>query len=222
MSSLTQLRSEFLHLQKMGAPSNFCLQLQSICDRFGDRELTDRWVNLVELRRFNLPLAKKTLLIRRELVEKMNPRSIDSILNHIDKLPSIGSVRHYRGQKNTVSWVGSIINLVDRSINLVRPITADQVDIAANILIDKYSFLNLADIKYLVINGIAGRYGKVLDRFDVNVFFTWVDQYCEERHTVAEHRKIRTHDQIKKSEEYLSGQDYERGKIERIKELINK
>jgi len=219
--SIVTLNSQFNNLNNVGVPKDFCLQVQGICDRMSDPVLTDRWLTLIRKKKFDLSLAKSSLKVTRKYVSKLNPSSIDQILDYKEILPSIGTIRHYRGDDAVEAFISEIISLIEKSLNLVRPITSEQIVICVRIVVSKYHFLTLADLKLIVNNGLTGMYGRVFDRFDVGVFFEWVNKYVEDRLVVSESRHMREHDKVKHVEQKLSNLDEDRGKIERVKELIN-
>lgn len=50
---------------------------------------------------------------------------------------------------------------------------------SAQIILNQYWFLRLAEIKLFCEGARLGKYGKVFDRFDIQTLFVWLDKYIE-------------------------------------------
>lgn len=56
-----------------------------------------------------------------------------------------------------------------------------QIAETVRMIIDDFYYLNFDDLKFCFNNAKKGKYGKIYDRIDGNIIYSWVQKYGNER-----------------------------------------
>ena len=81
---------------------------------------------------------------------------------------------------------GVLMKMVNAAYNLQQPLTALQASMMANRLMD-YQEMSLEETLVLIRMGIAGTFGPIYGKFDMDTWGQWVDKYMDYR--IDEHER---------------------------------
>lgn len=79
-----------------------------------------------------------------------------------------------------------------------RNMTGQQIAQTAEMILQKYNYLKLDDLKLCFNNAKQGVYGKIYDRLDGQVIFEFLNAYSDSRAVEAERLNLLAHDRHKK------------------------
>lgn len=114
----------------------------------------------------------------------INPASIEAAMS--GDTPALSTVRKYHGDETAKYAVKEIIAEAASMLNIGKNLQAHQIEFMADEVLRDWYFLTLAEIKYLMRQGITGKYGELYDRLDVAVVSGWFERYNEQRTAQAE------------------------------------
>jgi len=112
--------------------------------------------------------------------------------------------------KKELGDVATKIVLVDAIVDLVmffnigKTMNQQQVVITADLILQKFWYLRLSELKYCFTQAMTGAYGKVYDRIDGAVIFDWIEKYLEERKDAIIQKQTQKHEENKKDVSILS------------------
>ncbi len=99
--------------------------------------------------------------------------------------PTLGSIRREYSEDFQIAYVAVwIVNLND-FVNALRKMTPEQIDETATIIVQEYSYLNLADINLVFRRIKKGEFGQLFAEIDGMKILTWFEQYTQERARTA-------------------------------------
>lgn len=81
----------------------------------------------------------------------------------------------------TVGKVTFLISKLCSSLNIGRNMTAPQIAMCAEAIVEEMWRFKLDDIDLCFRNGMTGKYGQIYDRMDQMVIFGWLKEYEKER-----------------------------------------
>ena len=101
--------------------------------------------------------------------------------------PTLGSIRREYSEDFQIAYVSVwIVNLND-FVNALRKMSPEQIEETATILVQEYSYLNLADINLVFRKIKKGEFGQLFAEIDGMKVLSWFEQYAHERmHTAAD------------------------------------
>ena len=107
--------------------------------------------------------------------------------------PTLATVRKYQEEQTALDAIVEIISFAAALVNTERNLTPMQVEYIAAEIMEQYFYLTLGDIRFLMKQGIAGKYGEIYGRLDVPVVMGWVEKYADDRANHAETRSAQVH-----------------------------
>lgn len=107
------------------------------------------------------------------------------------KAPTIASIRKSFGQDYIQAYIEMWIVNLRMFFNVGKSMTDEQTYMTAELIVDTFYNLNIADINLIFKNAKLGKYGKIYDRLDGNIILEWFQIYFDERCNVAAERSIR-------------------------------
>jgi hypothetical protein len=110
----------------------------------------------------------------------INWKSVLSISLHA-RVPNL---THVYGFQNIHKLLGAMLTGFNESLNLVRPMTAEQVFECSRDLVmtTEEDQLSVEDYVLFFKGAREGKYGKILDRLDQQTIFTMLEEYRDQRH----------------------------------------
>lgn len=96
----------------------------------------------------------------------------------------IGGLVAARGQQKVAEIIGAALSTAFNSMNLKRPMSADQIaELADEIIYEAQDDrLAMEDVLLFLQQLVRGKAGPIYDRMDAVMFFQYFDNYREERH----------------------------------------
>jgi hypothetical protein len=96
----------------------------------------------------------------------------------------IPNLTHVYGFENIHKLLGAMLTAFNESLNLIRPMTAEQIFECSRDLImtTEEDQLSIEDYVLFFNGAKQGKYGKILDRLDQQTVFAMLEEYRQERH----------------------------------------
>ena len=107
------------------------------------------------------------------------------------KAPTIAEIRSSFGHDYIQAYVEMWIVNLRMFFNVGKAMTDEQTYMTAELIVDSFYNLNIADINLVFKNAKLGKYGKIYDRLDGNIILEWFQRYFDERCEAAAERSIR-------------------------------
>lgn len=107
---------------------------------------------------------------------KINPYRTDR-----NQFPSVALIRKQSGEREAIRSIVDSLVWLREHINVNRNLTEEQIFTTAEIILNEFYWLNPADIKICLNNGLAGKYGEIYERMDSTVICRWLTEYENER-----------------------------------------
>lgn len=107
------------------------------------------------------------------------------------KAPTIADIRNSFGHDYIQAYVEMWIVNLRMFFNVGKAMTDEQTYMTAELIVDSFYNLNIADINLVFKNAKLGKYGKIYDRLDGNIILEWFQRYFDERCEAAAERSIR-------------------------------
>lgn len=129
-------------------------------------------------------LAQQTLL---NTLKTWQPKQSLSVALALDQ-PAIALLRKHDKQttkEKIILIVTSCVGLV----NVERNMNAFQIDMCADMIMEKQWMYSLEDIQIALQNGACGMYGEIYNRVDISVVFSWLAKYEQDRQRVVMEKK---------------------------------
>ena len=116
-----------------------------------------------------------------------------------DSVLTLKNVQKFAGLGYIQSILVLAITDLIKLFNVSKPLTAEQIEAVVNCMIETQPLCNLtlADIKLAFKYLYMGKYGKIYDRIDANTILDALNQYYQERCTVAYSYASKQHAQTK-------------------------
>ena len=118
----------------------------------------------------------------KETILNSGLRSIEDVLK-LKNQPSIGKMA-LSNNKMKIVIVNWLIE-ANEFMNLKKPMTQEQIVLAATTILEDYDFLNTADLALFFKNLINGKYGNMYESFNNQKLCDSLDQYKESRFECA-------------------------------------
>lgn len=116
----------------------------------------------------------------------------------------MSKIRKEIGDAGTkVILIDAIVDLV-MFFNIGKTMNQQQVIVTSDLILQKYWYLRLSELKYCFTQAMTGAYGKVYDRIDGAVIFEWIEKYLEERMGAIVQKQTQQHEENKKDVSILS------------------
>ena len=136
--------------------------------------------------------------------------------------PSIGFVKNKMSEQLILTIIK--LHIVDLSdfLNLTRPMKDSQVDQTAEMIIDEFPLMKIADVIYLFKQAKNGAFGNIYEGLDGLKILSWFRQVWGERLDVAEQMSDREHQNIKRGLSDIVGESRTSDSKNEMKNLIDK
>jgi hypothetical protein len=111
----------------------------------------------------------------------------------------IPNLTHVYGFKNIHKLLGAMLTAFNESMNLIRPMTADQIFECSRDLVmtTEEDQLSIEDYVLFFKGAKEGKYGRILDRMDHQTVFSMLEEYRQERHRQLIRIKDEKHQALK-------------------------
>lgn len=140
------------------------------------------WGKLVEAGQFD---QQKAMACLGELERKEQTLVMGWNVAMHSSQASLATFRKYMGDHKVNAMLILIISNFQDQLNVNRSLTDSQVMTITRLIMHKYYWINIADIKHFFTKVLMGDYGKIFDRIDVAVIMEWLKGYADERQNIA-------------------------------------
>lgn len=144
----------------------------------------NRWLEMQRSGSFESDKAQLSMLALPQYLPGVKAATMEEAMQ--GKTPLLSTVKKYQGEGVAIASVKHIIGEASTLVNVGRNLTPQQVEFLAEEIIAQYFYLTLADIRFVMRQGVTGKYGELYERLDVQVVSGWFAQYVSERLDAAE------------------------------------
>lgn len=99
--------------------------------------------------------------------------------------PSLARIKKEKGEEASVRIVSEFIMAANDFFNVSVKMNPTQVSITSEMIIEKYYYLRVDEIKLCFRKAMFGEYGEIYNRIDGSVIFSWLQKYDESRTAVV-------------------------------------
>jgi hypothetical protein len=151
--------------------------------------------------------------------------------------PTLGLMKKEIGVNASTDILTILVVDIVKFFNVGKTFNKEQVIATVELILDEFPEISIADLKLCFNKAKLGEYGKLYDRLDGAIIFSWVREYCDNKMSWAinrsenEHRKYKDHEnyaRIEQVEQIRANSAREKNKevmklqdLERIKQLID-
>ena len=118
------------------------------------------------------------------------------------KAPSIGKMQRTQGNVFTNAYVMAWLVYLNEVLGLNKPMSEEQIRLCAQMILDDYYALNIADFTLLFKRIIKGDYGEFYERLSIDKIQKFFSNYFEERCNEAQTQTQRTHNDLKSDDTF--------------------
>lgn len=107
--------------------------------------------------------------------------------------PAIGTIIRVFGEPQARAVLVLLIADALEFFNVSNPMSAKQVAITVDLIIEEYPYMKTDDFKLCFKNAMKMKYGENYNRIDGSVIMRWLKEYNKERCAVADNQSWNTH-----------------------------
>ena len=82
---------------------------------------------------------------------------------------------------------------INEMVNIGSKMTSAQIKYTANLIVNEYPLMTVADIKYVFDKAMTGKYGELYNRIDSMTICGWFNKHWNERMDEAEQQSMSKH-----------------------------
>ncbi len=113
-------------------------------------------------------------------LQKINQK-ISAYKTDRGQYPSVSKIKKQSGEREAIKTIVELLVWFREQINVSRNLSEEQIFTTAEIILHEFYWLNAADIKICMTNGLAGKYGELYERMDSTIICRWLNEYENER-----------------------------------------
>lgn len=145
--------------------------------------MSKEWQTLQQNGNFEERKALSSMLALPENLHRILPATIEQAMS--DVYPTLATVKKYHGAEAAKDAVIEIIGQAAALLNVGKNLKPHQIEFIAVEILQEFYWLNVGEIRYVMMRGVRGEYGEVYDRLDAQVVFGWIEKYLEVRTELA-------------------------------------
>lgn len=107
--------------------------------------------------------------------------------------PAIGTIIRVFGEPQARAVLVILIADALEFFNVSNPMSAKQVAMTVDLIIEEYPYLKTDDFKLCFKNAMKMKYGENFNRIDGSVIMRWLREYNKERCAIADNQSWNTH-----------------------------
>jgi hypothetical protein len=111
--------------------------------------------------------------------------------------PTLARLRKEKGEKKTVLKICQELITLNEMLNLRRPMTENQIKFTAQMILDEFYNLNIADITLVFRNILTGKCGSLYESLNTPKILTFFREYLNQRMTMGADISDREHQEHK-------------------------
>lgn len=127
-------------------------------------------------------------------------KTVEDAIN--SKSLTIGTFQREKGRNFTEALVAGWLIYLNDILNLNKPMTEDQIEMAATEIVNEYFGLKFADLTLLFKRIISGVYGEFYESLSIPKVLSWFREYFEERCELAMQQSQAQHKDFNSNEEF--------------------
>jgi len=131
----------------------------------------------------------------RELQVKL--KSVSDLIKPEYNTPSLGYLKNKVNELLAVSLIKAHLLELSDYLNLTRSMTGAQIDITAEMILDEFPMIKIADMIYIFKQAKMGKFGAIYEGLDGAKILSWFRQVFDERLNAAEFVSDREHENQK-------------------------
>lgn len=113
------------------------------------------------------------------------------------KSPCLANIKNLKGEDFTTSFLVIWLVYLNDILNLKRPMTEDQMELCAIMIIKDYPALKMTDLTFLFKKIIRGDFGGFYESLGIDKILSFFKTYFEERLNIAEKMSDSNHASFK-------------------------
>ena len=113
---------------------------------------------------------------------------------------SLGKLQREQDKKFTIGLVSAWLIYLNEILNLNKPMSEEQIKLAATLICEEFYMLKMADLTLLFKRIISGQFGEFYERLSIDKVMTFFREYREERFEIAIDQSSRDHVNNKQNE----------------------
>ncbi len=146
-----------------------------------------------------------------------------------EETPSLVTLKKEAGVNKVIAYIQAWLVNINTSLNVRRPMTADQIIECSIYMLEDYYAATIADIKLFFSDVKKGKYGEFYESFSMTKVLMWFDEFWQNRCEAVYEANLRQDEQIhgvspprrSGGGKRASNRKNKSGSIETMKELIN-
>jgi len=99
--------------------------------------------------------------------------------------PALSELRKNKGEEVAIGVLVALMDECQQYFNLQQPMNAQQLLLTAELIIEKYYYLRIEELRVCFRMAMKGEFGPVYNRIDGQVFFEWILKYMPIRGNVT-------------------------------------
>lgn len=99
--------------------------------------------------------------------------------------PALSELRKNKGEQVAIGVLVALMDECQQYFNLQQPMNAQQLLLTAELIIEKYYYLRIEELRVCFRMAMKGEFGPVYNRIDGQVFFEWILKYMPIRGNVT-------------------------------------
>lgn len=127
-------------------------------------------------------------------------KTIDQAMNA--NSVTIGTFHREKGRDFTEGLVMGWLTYLNDILNLNKPMSDDQIEMAATEIVNEYYGLQFSDLTLLFKKIISGQYGEFYESLSIPKVLSWFREYFEERCELAMQQSQQKHNDQKSDEAF--------------------
>lgn len=156
--------------------TKFSKELQILAEAYG-------WGNLIDQKKFDQTKALQAVrTIDEDFLNNCKPATVQEALS--SEAASMAVVRWYCGEVFSNAILHKLIYELTNYFNVGKGLNSqgnDQVPVIAELIMEEYHFLTVADIRCCFRMAMKSKFGVVFDRLDGAVILEWLNKYDQLR-----------------------------------------
>lgn len=99
--------------------------------------------------------------------------------------PALSEIKKVKGEQIALGVVVALMDECQQYFNLQQPMNKQQLLLTAELIMEKYYYLRVEELRVCFRMAMKGEFGPVYNRIDGQVFFEWILKYMPTREGVT-------------------------------------
>ena len=114
--------------------------------------------------------------------------TLQSILT-LKTSPALSELKKNKGEQIAIGVLVSLMDECQQYFNLQQPMKPQQLMLTAELIIEKYYYLRVEELRICFRMAMMGEFGTVYNRIDGQIFFEWILKFLPTRQNVTDQMK---------------------------------